>query len=173
MIEEGRTFPEFTELVRLSICESIPSIGTSTFGFELPSRYRRTPPWTSTRITRTVSSYTPEVRDRLLTHSWIGNLRELNNGIKRSVLLSTSETMGMEQMPIEILAGHTQRPNAQQGDASTPAGDDLRAISHQAEKQAILSALERNSLKKAKTAEMLDIDRKALCNKLKTFGIER
>ena len=126
----------------------------------------------ASRLNRSASGFTPEVSDRLLTHSWMGNLRELNNVIKRAVLLSTSEMVGMEQMPIEIIAGPTQRSNAQPGDKNVPAGDDLRAISHQAEKQAILAALERNSFNKSKTADMLQIDRKTLYNKLKTFGIE-
>jgi two-component system response regulator HydG len=102
----------------------------------------------------------------------MGNLRELNNVIKRAVLLSTSETVGMEQMPIEIIGGGSRRSIAIDQDKGAPIGDDLRAVSHQAEKQAILTALERNSFNKSKTADMLNIDRKTLYNKLKTFGIE-
>lgn len=50
--------------------------------------------------------------------------------------------------------------------------DGLKGISHSAEKQAILKALERNGFNKSRTAEMLNIDRKTLYNKLKSFGIE-
>ena len=42
----------------------------------------------------------PEVEQRLLSHRWMGNLRELNNVVKRAVLLSTTEVVGMEQMPM-------------------------------------------------------------------------
>jgi two-component system response regulator HydG len=35
-----------------------------------------------------------------------------------------------------------------------------------------LKALERNGFNKSRTAEMLNIDRKTLYNKLKSFGIE-
>ncbi len=125
----------------------------------------------ASRLKRTANSLSPEVRDRLLAHPWMGNLRELNNVIKRAVLLSTTEAVGMEQMPIEIIAGASMRPSAQKGSAA-PSGDDLRAVSHQAEKQAIITALERNSFNKSKTAEVLNIDRKTLYNKLKMFGIE-
>ncbi len=127
----------------------------------------------ASRLKRNATSFSPEVHERLLTHPWMGNLRELNNVIKRAVLLSTSDTVGMEQMPIEIIGGASMRPRLKHDNAPTaPASDDLRSVSHEAEKQAILSALERNSFNKSKTADALSIDRKTLYNKLKMFGIE-
>ena len=126
----------------------------------------------ATRLKRDATIFAPEVHDRLLAHNWMGNLRELNNVIKRAVLLSTSSTIGMEQLPIEIIAGPSLRSTVQQQQAGAPVGDDLRAVSQDAEKHAIIAALERNSFNKSKTAEMLNIDRKTLYNKLKTFGIE-
>ncbi|MCB0765475.1 MAG: sigma-54-dependent Fis family transcriptional regulator, partial [Flavobacteriales bacterium] len=80
----------------------------------------------------------------------------------------------LEQLPMEIIAGAPQRPMVQKGVevvASAP-DDDLRAVAQQAEKQAILTALERNGFNKSRTAEMLNIDRKTLYNKLKVFGID-
>jgi len=45
-------------------------------------------------------------------------------------------------------------------------------VAQQAERDAILSALERNGFNKSKTAEQLNIDRKTLYNKLRSFGLE-
>lgn len=126
----------------------------------------------SSRLHRTANGFSPEVHDRLLSHQWMGNLRELNNVIKRAVLLSTTDTVGMEQMPIEVISGAPLRARAEHSGTAAPAHDDLRSVSHEAEKQAILTALERNSFNKSKTAEVLNIDRKTLYNKLKMFGIE-
>lgn len=126
----------------------------------------------SVRLKRTANSFSPEVRERLLTHAWMGNLRELNNVVKRAVLLSTSEVVGMEQMPIEIIGGPSMRSRSKTENTSAPTSDDLRSVSHEAEKQAILTALERHNFNKSKTAEVLNIDRKTLYNKLKMFGIE-
>ena len=53
-----------------------------------------------------------------------------------------------------------------------PVDEDLRAVAQQADKQALLTALERNGFNKSRTAEMLNIDRKTLYNKLKVFGID-
>lgn len=126
------------------------------------------------RLGRPVTEFSPEVVERLRSHAWYGNLRELNNVIKRAVLLSTGTTVGLEQLPMEIIAGNAMRPSAPGGVATrpAPADEDLRAVAQQAEKQAILTALERNGFNKSRTAEMLNIDRKTLYNKLKVFGID-
>jgi len=50
--------------------------------------------------------------------------------------------------------------------------EGLRGVAQQAEREAILSALERNGFNKSKTAEQLNIDRKTLYNKLRSFGLE-
>ncbi len=124
------------------------------------------------RLGRPASQFAPDVLDRLVSHSWMGNLRELNNVIKRAVLLSTGGSVEMEQMPIEIIAGPSMRAREHNPVAGVLNTDDLRSVSQQAEKQAILTALERNGFNKSKTADMLNIDRKTLYNKLRTFGIE-
>lgn len=50
--------------------------------------------------------------------------------------------------------------------------EGLKGVAHQAEREAILQALERNGYNKSRTAEQLNIDRKTLYNKLKSFGLE-
>jgi two-component system, NtrC family, response regulator HydG len=131
------------------------------------------------RLGRNVTSMSPEVIEKLKQHAWYGNLRELNNVIKRAVLLCNTETLQLEQLPMEIIAGTATRL-AERSVAAGGGGeqrvlaadDDLRAVAQHAEKQAILTALERNGFNKSRTAEMLNIDRKTLYNKLKSFGID-
>lgn len=126
------------------------------------------------RLGRPVERFEPEVADKLTTHPWYGNLRELNNVIKRAVLLSSGNSIGLEQLPMEIIAGAPLRSATGSGtNVTAPVADDnLKAVAQQAEKQAILTALERNGFNKSRTAEMLNIDRKTLYNKLKVFGID-
>ena len=47
-------------------------------------------PASTPRTGRTWSEVTPEVLERLLTHSWSGNVRELENVIERGVVLARS-----------------------------------------------------------------------------------
>jgi two-component system response regulator HydG len=126
----------------------------------------------SSRLNKAVTAFSPEVEKRLVAHDWPGNLREMNNVIKRAVLLCPGSMIGLEQIPMELIAGVHTVPHG--GHAQQPAqGEDcLRGVAHQAEKEAILAALERNGFNKSRTAKMLNIDRKTLYNKLKSFGLD-
>jgi two-component system response regulator HydG len=124
------------------------------------------------QLGKDVSGFDPKVRDLLMAHGWPGNLRELGNVVKRSVLLTTEGKVQLSGLPAEVISGS---PLPRQADRNAPQAafsDGLKGVSHSAEKQAILKALERNGFNKSRTAEMLNIDRKTLYNKLKSFGIE-
>ncbi|HMN06433.1 MAG TPA: sigma-54 dependent transcriptional regulator [Flavobacteriales bacterium] len=124
------------------------------------------------RLGRSVEGFAPGVEDCLKAHAWPGNLRELGNVVKRAVLLTTGPLIQMSALPAEVIGGATPAPIKPSGRSDAMGADDLKAISHSAEKQAILKALEQNGFNKSRTAEMLNIDRKTLYNKLKSFGID-
>lgn len=121
------------------------------------------------RLGRNVERFDEAAREALKRHAWTGNLRELGNVVKRAVLLSTGDTITSDCLPAVVLAGG---PPASHGHAAVATDDGLRGVAQQAEREAILTALERNGYNKSRTAEQLNIDRKTLYNKLKSFGIE-
>lgn len=124
------------------------------------------------QLDKSVEGFEEAVEARIKAHSWPGNLRELGNVVKRAVLLTTTPLIQMHGLPAEVISG-MPAPRAQERvSVDTMSADGLKGISHSAEKQAILKALERNGFNKSRTAEMLNIDRKTLYNKLKSFGIE-
>ncbi|HRN35372.1 MAG TPA: sigma-54 dependent transcriptional regulator [Flavobacteriales bacterium] len=125
------------------------------------------------QLSRHVEGFDAAVEARLMVHAWPGNLRELGNVVKRAVLLTPGGTVQLNALPAEVIAGAPAPSGIQQGMlAEIQTEEGLRGVSHTAEKQAILKALERNGFNKSRTAEMLNIDRKTLYNKLKSFGIE-
>lgn len=125
------------------------------------------------QLGRSVEGFEEAAEARLRAHSWPGNLRELGNVVKRAVLLTTGARIGLSALPAEVISGSVPAPSSpERAAAATSTVDGLKGISHSAEKQAILKALERNGFNKSRTAEMLNIDRKTLYNKLKAFGIE-
>lgn len=128
------------------------------------------------RLGRSVEGFDPAAMERISGHSWSGNLRELGNVVKRAVLLSTSSHITSDCLPAMVLS-HAHEPVALATSHSggTPVhkvDDGLRGVAQQAERDAILQALERNGFNKSRTAEQLNIDRKTLYNKLKAFGLE-
>ena len=126
----------------------------------------------NTQLGKSVEGFDASVEARLKAHAWPGNLRELGNVVKRAVLLTTGPLVQMNGLPAEVISGAPAPRVAERGAAQSMEAEGLKGVSHSAEKQAILKALERNGFNKSRTAEMLNIDRKTLYNKLKSFGIE-
>lgn len=95
----------------------------------------------------------------LKNYDWPGNLRELQNSVKRSVLLSETREIEKKDLP-ENIVNHTSKASS------------YKLFKNQNEEQLILDALEEAGGNKSKAARILDVDRKTLYNKLKQYNIE-
>jgi two-component system response regulator HydG len=118
---------------------------------------------------KSVKSFSPEVLTQITNYFWYGNLRELNNVVRRAVLLTVGDEVQSDSLPQEIIQAHSS--------LNIPADmvDDsvglLKSIAGSAERQAIIDVLEKVNYNKSKAAELLKIDRKTLYNKLKLYNI--
>lgn len=125
------------------------------------------------QLNKNISGFAPAVEERLTAYQWYGNLRELNNVVKRAVLLTTDDKISIESLPNEILSASAYR-----SDTAVSAGDKLqegnllKSVTGNAERQAIIDVLEKTGFNKSKAAEVLKIDRKTLYNKLKAYDIK-
>ncbi|HEY5744596.1 MAG TPA: sigma-54 dependent transcriptional regulator [Chryseolinea sp.] len=118
---------------------------------------------------KNVQSFSPDVVEQLSNYYWHGNLRELNNVIKRSVLLTMGDVVQMDSLPQEIIQANNAMPAP--GVAMEDNVGLLKSIAGSAERQAIIDILEKVNYNKSKAAELLKIDRKTLYNKLKLYSI--
>ncbi|MDX1784458.1 MAG: helix-turn-helix domain-containing protein, partial [Aequorivita vladivostokensis] len=101
-----------------------------------------------------------EVEEAFKNYAWPGNLRELRNVIKRSVLLTNSALIPLEVIPREVL--FAEKPKKETVDFSKESN----------EKQLILNALKEADFNKTKAAKLLNITRKTLYNKLEHYQID-
>jgi len=125
-------------------------------------------------LNKNVNSFSPDALDRLTMYYWHGNLRELNNVIKRAVLLSQGDEIVLENLPQEIIAPESMLVDVENGLANydfNQRRNILKSVSGSAERQAILDVLEKTGFNKTRAAELLNIDRKTLYNKLKAYDI--
>ena len=116
-------------------------------------------------LSREVKTFSPEVIEHLRNYYWYGNLRELSNVVKRAVLLTTGDTVLSESLPGEITQGSVHLEFEEDRGI-------LKSVAGSAERQAIIEALEQSAYNKSKAAELLNIDRKTLYNKLKLYNIQ-
>lgn len=101
-----------------------------------------------------------EVEEAFKYYAWPGNLRELKNVIKRSVLLTNGTMIPLEVIPREVL--FSKKIETEKVDFSKEGN----------EKQLILNALKEANFNKTKAAKLLNITRKTLYNKLEHYQIE-
>jgi DNA-binding NtrC family response regulator len=114
---------------------------------------------------------TPAFLDALSGYDWPGNVRELENVLERALILSRSDALGPDLLPPQITGA---RENVI--DMQLPASGRMApspANLEEAEKQAIIQALEENGSHRERTAEALGISRRTLQYKLKKYGLTR
>lgn len=119
-----------------------------------------------------VKGISDDVRKTLLEYPWYGNIRELENVIKRSVLLSSTDILSTEALPEEIrtyMSGNMTTDMLQKDMFSSLELKEATAI---AEKEIIINALQETNYNKTQAAKLLNIDRKTLYNKLKQLEIK-
>ncbi|MBX6314016.1 MAG: sigma-54-dependent Fis family transcriptional regulator [Isosphaeraceae bacterium] len=96
---------------------------------------------------------------RLHNYSWPGNVRQLRNVIERLVITVTGPTIHVEDLPGEIL------------DVPHQAAETLEAAVQEAEKAAILAALEKCNHHRERAAQLLGISVRTLHYKLNRYSI--
>lgn len=108
-------------------------------------------------LQRQVDGLDAAAAELLVQHSWPGNLRELNNVMKRAVLLARGR---------QITAAELQQAMGPVRQNAVPTLHDEAD-----ERQRIEDALRQTGGNKAKAARLLGIDRKTIYNKMEKWGM--
>ncbi len=116
-------------------------------------------------LNKEIIGFSAEVLEKFKNYSWPGNLREMRNIVRRSVLLSPGQEVELISLPNEILKDSVTSNVIVEG-------SDLKLIQAANEQELILSTLRKVNYNKSKAARILNIDRKTLYNKIKQYGIE-
>jgi len=117
-------------------------------------------------LERDVKQLDEEVIAVFESYEWPGNLRELKNVVKRMVLLTQGDTVKVSALPEDMV--QSLKNNINSHDIS---GDDLKSQSEAHERQLIIEVLQKVKYNKSKAAQLLNIDRKTLYNKLDKYQI--
>ncbi|MBF0406017.1 MAG: sigma-54-dependent Fis family transcriptional regulator [Candidatus Riflebacteria bacterium] len=106
----------------------------------------------------------PAAKRLLHSYSWPGNIRELENVMKRAVVLADSAIL-----PSHLPSNLYENKNSSSGKNDGSLEDQLM----NAEREIILRALENNSNNVSSTAKILRISRRTLQRKMKFLGIAK
>ncbi len=126
-------------------------------------------------LKRTVSSISEEASKLLLSHSWPGNIRELRNVIRQSVLTTPDFEIHADQIK-NLLKSSKSEEAPSLVEMAVPAGLSLKKIGvsavEEAEKQAIRNVLRTTQGNKSQAAKILKTDYKTLHVKIKKYGLQ-
>ena len=123
--------------------------------------------------------FTPVLKQALLTHEWPGNIRELENVIRKFTILGDPEMIARELR--SKVSRKAVAPAAEStGDSvrkepaaiAPPILEQVTKAKQQAETEAILAALNATRWNRKQAAALLKIDYKALLYKMKKLAIE-
>jgi two-component system response regulator HydG len=112
------------------------------------------------QLNKNVIGFSPEVVAIFQKYNWPGNLRELQNCVKRATLLTRGDYIESDVLPVEFFQIQRQQNSS-----------DNFSLSEN-EKEAIIYALSKTQNNKSKAAKLLKITRKTLYNKLKQYNID-
>lgn len=117
---------------------------------------------------KNVDTISADVIEALKQQSWLGNLRELRNVIRRSVLFAQDNVLRKENLP-EFLKETKKQVAPVYVKEDTV---DFSLNNKANEKEQILAALKEARGNKTIAAKLLQIDRKTLYNKMHLYDIE-
>jgi DNA-binding NtrC family response regulator len=121
------------------------------------------------RLGKTVQRVAPEALAALLEHPWPGNIRELENLMERSVLLSDSETIRLEDLP-GLRGASSAAPDEEELDG-LDLKEYVRVHTAKLERARIQRVLEAEDGNVTRAARRLGISRKSLQVKMKDYGL--
>ncbi|MDQ3019358.1 MAG: sigma-54 dependent transcriptional regulator [Bacteroidota bacterium] len=113
-------------------------------------------------LDRNISGVSEKVMDKLTSHSWLGNVRELRNVIRRGVLLCKSDIITLLDIPDDIKVTSP---------SSGSASGTISGISKEIEKEMILKAIQDANGNKTQAAKILNMNERTFYRKIKNLGI--
>ncbi len=117
--------------------------------------------------------FSKQTFELILNYSWPGNVRELENLIERLVILKGGSVIMPEDLPNSLYQVNSNQHIDYRKVLTLPdKGLDLKKLMTEIEESLINQALERTGGNKNKAAQLLQLNRTTLIEKLKRFNLE-
>lgn len=111
-------------------------------------------------LDKQLTGFDSKASQALMNYHWPGNLRQMKNIVKRATLLAQGSFITPFELGSELM------------EANVHSSSSIALRNEETEKEHILQALKQTGNNKSKAAQLLNIDRKTLYNKLKLYNID-
>ncbi|RKY88382.1 sigma-54-dependent Fis family transcriptional regulator [candidate division KSB1 bacterium] len=117
----------------------------------------------ASELNKPIEKISSQAMDKLMSYHWPGNVRELENAIERAVILGTTDTIQLEDLPSDMWG---------EPSVSLITQDSPRRSLEEIEKAYIMQILKETNFHYLRTAEILGINRKTLYRKIKKYNLQ-
>jgi two-component system nitrogen regulation response regulator NtrX len=111
-------------------------------------------------------SFSPEALQKLHSHAWNGNVRELRNTVERLLIMAPGETIGVSDLPEAVRYG-------EESTAEGDAGSTLKEFKETSERAFLVAKLRENGWNISQTAQVIGTPRSNLYKKLEQYKISQ
>ncbi|NJB36816.1 sigma-54-dependent transcriptional regulator [Croceivirga sp. JEA036] len=118
-------------------------------------------------LDKNIIGFSADALQKLTQYAWPGNLRELQNLVKRMVLLCQEN-----EITVNLLPPYIKEAVLKETQTSGAIDESLILNKEELEKKRILKALEQTKYNKTKAAKLLQVTRKTLYNKIAQYKLE-
>jgi DNA-binding NtrC family response regulator len=120
-----------------------------------------------------VTHFAPGVLPSMMNYQWKGNIRELENLVKRAIIKTTGDTITSMELPMgEQGAMQNTAPATGSVQMNTSFRDYLSTITRHAEESYLLQMLRLYKGNVNQIAKLMDVDRKTVYRKMTEFKID-
>jgi len=116
------------------------------------------------KFNKNIKHFSSSAFDILMEYNWPGNIRELENVIEHCFVICTGDVIQVECLP--------KRLREQKFKSAIPSKSNSKKSFKDAEKELIISVLEKNNHNRTKAAKELNINPSTLWRKMKKLGID-
>lgn len=121
----------------------------------------------SRELNHPIEGITQEALNCLLNYGWNGNVRELENVIERAIVLTDSNLIQVENLPVEIQSPKEESRVSLHNDEFS-----IKKASRYLETDLIKKALQKTNGNHTHAAKLLEISHRALLYKIKEYGVK-
>lgn len=119
-----------------------------------------------------VRKISPTLFPAMMNYPWKGNVRELENLIKRAIIKTPGETITSLEIPTMLTSATGAAPTAELLEMNTPFKDYLSTITRHAEKTYLVHMLRLYKGNVNQIARLMDLDRKTIYRMMAEYHID-